>query len=116
MEKLVKFKQIGQISHRFEPFSPINHSTNPTLYLILSNQFENFERWTETEKIDRKEFEKLLHGHEELVDAYLDEFSKKAVFYECNLYIEKRVFQYFIMKKSTWIALIFYRNMKVLEL
>src|SRR5687768_5991586 len=116
MEKNVKFKQIGQVSNRFEPFRPINHSTSATLYLILSNQFENFEKWNETQKITREEFEKLLRGEEDLVNAYLDEYSKKAVFYKCTISTEKRVFQYFIMKKSNWIALLFYRDVKVLEL
>ncbi len=116
MEKHVKFKQIGQVSKRFEPFSPINHSTSPALYLILSNQFENFEKWSETEKIERDEFEKLLRGEEDLVNAYLDEYSRKAIFYKCTISLENRVFQYYIMKKSTWIALLFYREAKVLEI
>jgi hypothetical protein len=116
MDKNVKLKMISKASWLLGEYSPVTHLTNPTLFMVLQNKFEKFEKWYETEQIPRADFEELLKRDEDLVDAYLEVYSKKATFYKCIISDEPRHFQYFIMKKNNALALLFYRNVEIVEI
>jgi len=116
MDKNVKIKMISKASWLLDEYSPVTHHTKPTLFMLLQNKFEKFEKWFETEQIPRAEFEELLNRDSDLVDAYLEVYSKKAIFYKCIISDEPRHFQYFMMKKNNVLALLFYRNVEIIEI
>jgi len=116
MDKNVKLRLIGRVSWNLEPFSPVTPYINPQTYLILSTKFSKFERWHETEKILREEFEELLKYSEDLIDAYLDVYAKKATFYKCIVSSETRHFQYFMMKSREGLAMLYYREVEIIDI
>ncbi len=115
MDRNVKLKLIRNTPLLLEEYRPATQSINPQTFQILSKKFEDFENWKETKKIPRTEFEKLLHGVDDLVDAYLDVYAKKATFYTCILESEFYDFQYFVMKNANGLALLFYRTIETIE-
>jgi hypothetical protein len=110
-----KISQIGEASWMIEQYTPITSLSNPYLFRILSSRFEKVENTFETIEISRDEFEKLLYSHEELIDVYLDEYSKEAFYFECVITYGPRHFQYFMMKKNNRVVLFFYRNIEYIE-
>lgn len=114
MDRYVKLKLIKNTPWLLQEYSPATQFINPKSFVILSKKFENFESWNETLKISRKEFEELLNGEEVLIDAYLDVYSKKALFYKCIIKGEMYHFQYFVMKNDEVFALLFYRTVETI--
>ena len=115
MDKYVKLKLINNTPLLLEEYSPATQFMNPRTFKILSKKFEDFENWTETNKIPRAEFEQLLKGEKELVDAYLDVYAKTATFFTCIIKSEFYHFQYFVMKNDKGLALLFYRTTETKE-
>lgn len=111
MEKRTKIRHIAKVSGYFPGFAPITETSNYPMYMILKVRFENFTRWPETEQISRKEFEKELHNDEELVEAYLDVYSKKAVFYLCRVKFDELEYHYCIMCVEKQIVMLYYRKL-----
>ena len=116
MDKFVKIRMISKASWLLGEYEPVTQFSNPQLFMNLHNKFEDFENWNEAEKISKEEFEQHLDRDENLVDAYLDVFSKKATYYKCIINDEPRYFQYFIMKKNKGIVLLYYQNVEIIEL
>ena len=116
MDKNVKLKLINKTPWLLEEYCPAAQFANPIAFTILSKKFEMFENWIETVKIPREEFEQLLNRDKDLVDAYLELYSKKATFYKCIISGESYHFQYFIMKKNESLVLLFYRTVEIIEI
>lgn len=113
MEKRTKIRLIANISRSISGFAPITETSDYPKYVMLTNRFENFERWPETIKITRKEFEKELHKDPVLVDAYLDVFSTEADFYLCRVTYDYTTYHYCIMSLNKQIVLLYYRKVLI---
>lgn len=114
MEKRTKIRHIAKVSRFIPGFAPITETTNYPMYMILQVRFENFFRWPETEQISRKEFERELHNDEELVNAYLDVYAKKAEFYLCKVTCNDLEYHYCIMCNGKQIVMLYYRKVYML--
>lgn len=110
MEKHVKIKSIAKITRFIQGFYPVTQTTYYPMYMILTNRLSGFKRWPETERISREEFEKELHNDPELVDAYLELFSKKAEFYLCKINYDDLEYHYCIMCMGKQIVMLYYRK------
>ncbi len=111
-DKAVKIRQIGKISNRLDRFTPISHSFNPLLYIVLHSKFLSCMKWPETRKIPRLEFERALHHNPDLVDAYLDVFSPEAEFYLSLISYDQVIYHYCIMIKNNTILLLYFRKIE----
>ncbi len=114
MEKPIKLRHIAKVSKLTRRFTPITETSNIHLYSILASRFESFRRWPETTKITRCEFEEELHNNPELVDVYIDIFSKQAEFFTCMVNDQDLVYEYCIMCIKKRIVLLYYRDAMII--
>ncbi|CAN5680257.1 hypothetical protein BH11BAC1_BH11BAC1_16490 [soil metagenome] len=108
MNKLNQMRLLGLASLRTQQLTPITYGKDTIMYATLLNKFEKFEKWRDTKKITRHKFESHLNKSEELVNAYLEVFSKTAGFYKCIVVFGEVRFDYYVMMRYGKIVLFFY--------
>lgn len=112
MNKLNQMRLIGLVSLNTQQLTPITYVRDSILYGLLLNKFERFERWRNTKRITRKDFEVHLNKSEELVNAYLEVFSKTATFYKTAILYGQIQFDYYVMMRRRKIVLFFFHTSK----
>lgn len=108
MDKRVKINHIGTASCSVTEYTPVTGAGSGILFMLLQSRFEKFEKWAETSRISRFEFEKRLKENSLLEDAYLDHFSRNADFYRCTIVHHMATYEYFIMVKEKKIVLLYH--------
>src|SRR5689334_18642460 len=110
MNKINQMRLIGLVSLNTQQLTPITYVKDSILYGLLLNKFERFERWRNTRKISKQEFEIHLSKSEELTDAYLDVYHKTAKFYMCTILYGQIQFDYYVMMHRNRIILFFFHT------
>jgi len=108
MNKTTQLRLIGLISMTAEQLTPITFTKDSILYSLLLQKLERFERWRNTRKISRQDFEIHLNKSEELVNAYLEVYNKTATFYRCAILYGQIQFDYYVMMRRNRIVLFFF--------
>ncbi len=112
MNKLNQMRLIGLVTLNAKELTPITYVQDSIVYGLLLNKFEKFERWRNTRKVPRQEFEEHLNQSEELVNAYLDTYHKSASFYKCVIKYNQIQFDYYVMMRQKRIILFFFHVSK----
>src|SRR6187455_397637 len=108
MDKHVKLRLIVRSSLFLHEYIPVTQSTNLPMFVLLRNKFEKFQNWKEVEIISREQFEKHINNNADLVDAYLDEYSKKADFYKCTIHHAELNAEYYLMLVNGELTFLFF--------
>ena len=105
MNREIKQRLINRVSNSFSPLTPVTKLNQPILFMLLNNNFLKFERWPETHKVERSDFEAIIKDQPELINAYLDNYCSDLQFYKCVLFFNWDFLEYYILKKDDNIIL-----------
>ena len=91
-------------------YTPFSNDINEFLFSKLEMRLIEVEQWEATFPIDRKIFEDLIINNNELVDAYVELYSKSAKFFVSEMEIRSEVYEFYMMVLKKRISLVFYRK------
>jgi hypothetical protein len=114
MAKRNKMWLIGRATRFIPRSSPITLELSNLMYKLLLTKFVDFQKWPETEKVSQEQFETAFNQTQELIDAYLDIYTKQAEFFLCKITCDQFIFSYWIMYSNNKIVFLFYNRIQLI--
>lgn len=94
-------------------YTPFSRDINEYLFFRLEERLIEVGQWEATEEIDREKFEEKIGCCAELVNAYIDMYSKSARFFTSEMDVREEVFEFYMLVKNKRIDLIYYRKIPI---
>ena len=93
-----------------DDFTPITMDYSEVIFSKLEMRLIEIEQWEATFEITREEFEKFIDQNDDLVEAYIDMYSRDDGFFVSEMEVEERLFEFYILVKNKRIALVYFRK------
>ncbi len=105
---------IGRVTRFIPRSSPITFELSKLVYKLLLSKFANFKDWPETKQVSQEDFESAFNDSQELIEVYLDIYTKQAEFYLCKITCDQFIFSYWLMYSNNTIVFLFYNRIQII--